>query len=132
MASKKLSEEEKEFLGKIKKSDRHKRGGSFVLSERGNIYHGIPFEAGVCVHGEENAIGTMLTEEGEDARFKMILIVGSENEIIMPCGRCRVAIKRYGTKDVSILCADKSLRKIEKFSIDELYPHPCEDKWLFD
>jgi len=53
----------------------------------------------------------MLTEEGEDARFKTILIVGSENEIIMPCGRCRVAIKRYGTKDVSILCADKSLKK---------------------
>jgi len=46
MARENLSEEEKEVLRKIEESGKYKRGGSFVLSEKGNIYHGIPFEAG--------------------------------------------------------------------------------------
>jgi len=60
------------------------------------------------------------------------LIVGSPKEIIMPCGRCRVAIKRHGIDNVSVLCSNKSLTKIEKYTIDELYPYPCDEKWLFD
>lgn len=102
--------------------------GSYVLSEKNNIYHGVPFEVARWTHGEENAIGTMLTEEGENSRFRIILVVGSPREMIMPCGMCREAIKPYGIGNTTILCADLGLSKVRKFTIDELYPYPYEYK----
>lgn len=126
-----LTDEEREFLENVKKLN-YRKGGSFILSRKGNIYYGVPFEAAVCIHGEENAIGAMITEEGERARFKIILIIGSPKETIMPCGRCRVAIKRYETSNVTILCSTKSLTRIEKYTISQLYPIPCDEKWLFE
>ncbi len=127
----KLNEREKEFLDKIKKGD-YERNGSFALSQENNIYHGVPFEGAVTIHGEENVIGSMITSEGEKARFKVILIVGTSDEIIMPCGRCRVSIKKYGNSNATILCANKSLTEVEKYNISELYPEPCDEKWLFE
>jgi len=124
-----LTDTEKEFIERVKPLinkllEMSREAGSYVLSESDNIYHGVPFESIRGIHGEENAIGTMLTEEGKDSKFKMILIVGSQNEIIMPCGICREAIKRYGIENASILCSNLYLTKIEKFTISELYPHP--------
>jgi cytidine deaminase len=127
----KLTKKEKAFLENVKKLD-YRKGGSFVLSTENKIYHGVPFDVAVCIHGEENAIGTMITEESRKAKFTIILIVGSPKETIMPCGRCRVAIKRYGTNDVTVLCSTKHLTKIEKYTISELYPIPCDEKWLFE
>jgi len=63
----------------------------FIYFTNDNIYHGVPFEVVRTIHGEENAIGTMITEEGKYSRVKIILIVGSPKEIIMPCGTCREA-----------------------------------------
>jgi len=103
--------------------------GSYVLSEKSNIYHGVPFECAGGVHGEENAIGTMLTEEGKNARFKMILIVGGRDTIVMPCGACRVAIYMYGVQNATVLCSDLSLTEIKKFTISELYPYPYEGEF---
>ena len=128
----KLTKEEKEFIESIKKSGKNKKGGAFVLSIKENIYHGVPFETAVNIHGEENAIGALITEEGKKSKFKIILVVGAPREIIMPCGRCRIAIKRYGIKNVAILCSNKSLTKIEKYKLSEIYPHPCAEKWLFE
>jgi len=96
------------------------------LSGKNKIYHGVPFGVARWIHGEENAIGTLVTEEGTKSKFKIILIVGSPKEIIMPCGMCREAINRYGTKNATILCANLSLSKIKKFTISELYPHPYQ------
>lgn len=98
--------------------------GSYVLSESGNIYHGVPFLTARMIHGEESAIGAMVTEEGTSSRLKMILIVGSPEEPIVPCGMCRVAIHSYGVKEATVLCADQSVSRIERYSIGELYPHP--------
>jgi cytidine deaminase len=131
----KLTKEEKEFIERVKpllkkfllickKQGIEPGAGSYVLSEKNNIYHGVPFDVARCIHGEENAIGTMITEEGTKSKFKTILITGSPKEIIMPCGMCREAINRYGTKNATILCANLSLSKTEKFKIPELYPHP--------
>lgn len=126
----KLTEQEKEFIEAVKKMD-YNKGGSFVISTKNNIYHGIPFETPRgCIHGEENAIGTMVTAEGLRSRFKIILVVGSPEEIIMPCGICREAIRKYGIKDVVILCSTKDLTKIEKFTLHELLPLPSDKKWL--
>jgi cytidine deaminase len=126
-----LTKEENVFLENVKKLD-YKKGGSFILSTKNKIYHGVPFDAAVSIHGEENAIGAMVTEEGKKAKFTMILIIGSPKETIMPCGRCKVTIKRYGTSNVTVLCSTKSLTKTEKYTISELYPIPCDEKWLFE
>ncbi len=98
--------------------------GSYLLSESDSIYHGVPFEHIRCIHGEENAIGTMLTEEGRDSKFRIILIVGSPNETVMPCGICREVLNRYGGEGATILCSDQSFTEVERFTITELYPLP--------
>jgi len=134
-----LTEEEKEFIERVRpllknflkisqKEGIEPGAGSYVLSKEKNIYHGVPFDVARCIHGEENAIGTMVTEEGVNAKFKIILIVGSPREIIMPCGMCREAINRYGVKNVSVLCTDLSLSKVKKFIISEIYPHPYQSE----
>jgi|GEM_PF-3970077 len=129
--SKRLTEEEVKFLREVERSGRHLKGGSFVLSESGKIYHGMPFETGVLtIHGEENAVGNMLTAEGLNAKFKIILIVGAEDEIVTPCGRCRELIRKYGKRGCSVLCATKDLRKVVKFGIEDLLPYPCNEKYL--
>lgn len=133
----KLTEEEKEFIERVKpmlkrflemcdKEGIEPGAGSYVLSEKNNVYHGVPFGVARWIHGEENAIGTMVTEEGIDSRFRIILVVGSRKEIIMPCGMCREAINRYGTKNTSVLCANLFLAKIKRFTISELYPYPYQ------
>jgi len=114
----------KKFLQLCKKEGIEPGAGSYVLSEKNNVYHGVPFGVARWIHGEENAIGTMVTEEGINSKFRIIVIVGSPKEMIMPCGMCREAISRYGTKNATVLCANLSLSKIKKFTISELYPHP--------
>ncbi|MFQ5883521.1 MAG: hypothetical protein ACE5IO_00305 [Thermoplasmata archaeon] len=95
-----------------------------MLSEAGNIYHGVPFGVARRIHGEENAIGSMVSEEGVDARIRMILIVGGSDEVCLPCGMCRIAIYRYRSENTAILGSNLSLSKVERFTISELYPHP--------
>lgn len=113
-----------EFLRTRTETDIDNGVGSFVLSEVGNIYHGVPFGAARWIHGEENAIGSMVSGEGVDARIRTILIVGGSDEVCLPCGMCRIAIYRYGTEDTAILGSNLSLSKVERFTISELYPHP--------
>lgn len=123
----KLTKEEKGFIEQVRKRD-YRKGGSFVLSVKNIIYHGIAYEALNWIHGEQNAIGSMLTEEGLESKFIIILIVGDSKEILMPCGMCRAAILRYGLKNATVLCSNNFLKKIEKFTISELYPHPYIEK----
>ena len=133
----KLTKEEREFIERVepklkkflqmcKKEGIEPGAGTYILSEKNKIYHGVPFGVARWIHGEENAIGTMVAEEGIYSKFKIILVIGSPKEIIMPCGMCREAISRYGTKNAAVLCANSSLTKIEKFTISELYPHPYQ------
>lgn len=114
----------KEFLETRSKTDIENGVGSYVLSESGTVYHGVPVGAARWTHGEENAIGTMVTQEGVTSRIKMILIVGGSQETCMPCGICRTWIYKFGTEETSILCGNLLLTRIEKFTISELYPYP--------
>jgi len=116
----------KRFLKMCEKEGIEPGAGTYVSSEKNNIYHGVPFDGARPIHGEENAIGTMVTEEGINSKFKMILVIGSSKEIIMPCGMCREVIRRYGAKDATVLCADLSLSRIKRFTISELYPYPYQ------
>lgn len=55
-----LSWEELTFVESVKKTAVRK-GGSFVLSSEGNIDHGIPYDTTRWIHGEESAIGAMVS-----------------------------------------------------------------------
>ena len=116
----------RKFLAMCETESIEPGAGSYVLSEKGNVFHGVPFDVARCIHGEENAIGTMVTEEGFNAKLKIILIIGSPKDIIMPCGMCREAINRYGVRNATVLCANLSLTRIEKFHIPDLYPRPYD------
>ncbi len=129
-----LTDAEKEFVERVKpllkeyKEMCKKAGyeqpaaGSYVLSERGKIYHGVPFDWGTC--GERNAIGTLVTEETKMSKLEMVLVVGGPEEIIMPCGECRQAIYMWGVENATVLCSNYDLTRIEKFTINKLYPYP--------
>lgn len=118
----------KEFLETRSERDIDIGVGAFILSEKGGVYHGVPFIGPRVVHAEENAIGSMVTEEGVVARIRMITIVGGGESICMPCGMCRVAIYRYSIEKTAILPANLSLSKVEKFTISELYPYPYKEE----
>ncbi len=101
--------------------------GAFVISDKGNIYHGVAFDgisAGMLsVHAEIVAIATMCTEEGLNAKVKTLLIMGgSDDRPNIPCGSCRHAIYVTGCEDPVILGANLSLTKIKKYKLSELYP----------
>lgn len=132
-----LNEDEKRFVDSVRdvvtefletrtEEDIDNGVGAFVLSGSGSVYHGVPVGAARWIHGEENAIGNMVTKEGVTSRVKMILIVGGDENICMPCGICRTWIHKFGNKDVSILAGNQKLTKVEKFTIAELYPHAYE------
>jgi cytidine deaminase len=132
-----LSEEELAFIERVKpiledyleflrEQNLEPGAGSYVLSTTGRIYHGVPFIGARGIHGEENAIGSMITEEGLNARLETILVVGAPDEIIMPCGICRKTIWRFGVEGATVICTNQSLTKIRKFIISELYPYPNE------
>jgi len=123
MESGSLSKLDLDFIKRVRKMN-HQKGGSFVLSSKNKIYHGVPYEALNWIHGEQIAIGSMLTEETPESKFKLILIISHSGRRTIPCGMCRAAIFRYGVKNVTILCSDKSLKKIERFTISGLYPNP--------
>jgi cytidine deaminase len=130
-----LNEEERRFVDSVRdvvtefletrtEEDIDNGIGSFVLSNSGSVYHGVPVGAARWTHGEENAIGNMVTKEGVSSRIDMILIVGGDEDICMPCGICRTWIYKFGTEDTSILAGNQKLTKVEKFTISQLYPHP--------
>ena len=58
----------KRFLELCEREGIEPGAGSYILSEKDNIYHGVPFEAARSIHGEKNAIGTMVTEEGINSK----------------------------------------------------------------
>lgn len=81
-----LNEDEKRFVDSVRdvvtefletrtEEDIDNGVGAFVLSESGSVYHGVPVGAARWTHGEENAIGSMVTQEGVTSRVKMILIL---------------------------------------------------------
>jgi cytidine deaminase len=130
-----LNEDEKRFVDSVRdvvtefletrtEKDIDNGIGSFVLSDSGSVYHGVPVGAARWTHGEENAIGNMVTQEGVSSRIEMILIVGGDESICMPCGICRTWIYKFGTEDTSILAGNQKLTKVEKFTISDLYPYP--------
>jgi cytidine deaminase len=124
-----LTSEEQSFIERVKQikyPSREQHCRVFILSDKNEIYQGTAFEALNWIHAEQVAIGSMLTLEPK-SKFKLMLILGEPN-IVMPCGMCRAAIFRYGVLSAPILCSNRSITKVERYSISELYPNPYIEK----
>lgn len=120
---KKLYEEAKKVLNPRKISVSVDAGGvaSSILTKSGNIYTGVCIDT-VCSLGmcaERNAIGTMITM-GED-EITHLLCIGSNNNIMMPCGACRELLLQINenNKQTKIII---NLETFETVNLIELMP----------
>ena len=101
------------------KSDNTFNPGCFILSNEGNIYHGIAFDdigdELKPVHAEVVAIATMFTEEGPDSKIKVLLIMpGEDNGPNWPCSSCMDYIKVFSNPKTIIIGSNLSLTKFQK------------------
>ena len=133
-------------------SMRHSRGGidtlyAFVLSDTGRIFDGASFEPDIAHStfcGERCAVANMVLNESYEAKIKTIVIADPVPSIqdrnTPPCGTCRHVIHQFATPDTTVLSVqyirqkeDWTFPKVEKWTIDALYPHPYEpEKGLWD
>ena len=118
----------------------------FLITEDGNIYEGAAFEppmAHATVCGERHAMANMVMENGYDTKIESIIVADPVPSVQIhgrfPCGTDRNLIWKFGKPDTSVILMqyirkDNSwtFPKLEKFTIEELYPHqyePPEDLW---
>jgi cytidine deaminase len=98
------------------------RVGAAVRSETGAFYAGCNVEnaaypVGTCA--EAGAIAAMIT--AGERRIAEILIVGTGDELITPCGACRQRIREFAEADARIHAAgSEGVRRT--FTLDELLP----------
>jgi cytidine deaminase len=126
---------------------RQKNGGlntlyAFLMSDSGKIYDGACVESNTAqatLCGERHAIANMIMHESYRARIQCIVIADPVPEVqarsTPPCGTCRHLISERGEPGTTVLCLqyihDKKrwdFPKVEKYKIQELYPHPFEPK----
>ncbi|MDP3986397.1 MAG: hypothetical protein U1C53_01050 [Candidatus Veblenbacteria bacterium] len=126
---------------------RHKKGGidtlySFLISDGGMIHDGACFEPNIAqatVCAERHAIQNMILKESYKAKIKSIVVADPVPSVqergTPPCGTCRHLIWEFGTPETTVILMQYiqgktgwTFPKIEKFSIQELYPHPYEPK----
>ena len=120
---KKLYKEAKKVLNPRKISDSVDAGGVAVsiLTKARNIYTGVCIDTacslGMCA--ERNAIGTMITM-GED-EITHLLCIGSNNNIMMPCGACRELLLQINEKNKQTKIIT-NLETFETVKLIELMP----------
>ncbi len=143
-SEKKLVEYSKRAVVRYNKV-RHRKGGidtlySFLMSDSGKIYDGACFEANIshaAVCGERHAIANMIMNESYSARIKTIVVADPvprvQKKSTPPCGTCRHLIWAYGTPATAVILMQYvqgkkgwTFPKMEKYTIRDLYPHPCE------
>lgn len=101
------------------KSDNTFNPGCFILSNEGNIYHGVAFDdigdKLKPVHAEVVAIATMFTEEGPNSKIKVLLIIaGKDNSPSYPCSSCMDYIKVFSNPQTIIIGSNLSLTQFQK------------------
>ncbi|WP_103107532.1 cytidine deaminase family protein [Brevibacillus reuszeri] len=94
--------------------------GAAILSESGTIYTGVCIDTacslGFCA--EHTAAATIITQ-GENRVVKMIA-VGSNGNIMPPCGRCREFISQLNDENLS---AEVMVDDGVIVTLKELLPH---------
>ena len=101
------------------KSDNTFNPGCFILSNKGNIYHGIAFDdigdKLKPVHAEVVAIATMFTEESPNSKIKVLLIIaGKDNGPNYPCRSCLDYIKEFSSPKTIVFDSNLYLTKFQK------------------
>lgn len=96
--------------------------GAAILSE-GKIYSGCNVEnaaypSGTCA--EENAIGAMVAAGSK--KIDVILVLGSNQQGLVPCGACRQRIAEFGTAQTLVLCAGSD-GITHRLTLEELLPY---------
>jgi len=95
--------------------------GSAILDEKGQIHSGCNVEnaaypSGSCA--EEQAIGNMVASGSR--LIKEILVIGTSDKLVTPCGACRQRIKEFCDKDTLIHICDTKRGYLKTFHLDEL------------
>jgi cytidine deaminase len=114
-----------------------------LISDSGNIYEGTPFcpkmaTGTICC--ERQAIADMCFHETEKARIKSVLTIGPvcKGGVLSPCGLCREVINEFSDGKATFLSAwghwdnkftdfESIFKKLKKWTIGELLPHPWKD-----
>jgi len=97
--------------------------GAAVLDELGTIHHGCNVEnaaypSGSCA--EEQAIGSMVAAGGR--RIRKIVIIGTSDAPVTPCGACRQRIREFGDSQTVIEVHDVKRGLQKTYGIDALLP----------
>lgn len=94
--------------------------GAAILSESGNIYTGVCIDT-ACSMGfcAEHAAAASMITQGENRVLKMIA-VGSDGNIMPPCGRCREFISQIHNENLSaeVMVDDEVI-----VTLKDLLPH---------
>ena len=94
--------------------------GAALLSEGGNIYVGVCIDT-ACQMGfcAEHAAGAAMVTAGENRVLKMIA-VGTNGEILPPCGRCREFISDLHSENLN---TEVMISESVILTLRELLPH---------
>lgn len=98
------------------------RVGAAVLDELGRVHAGCNVEnaaypEGVCA--EAAALSAMVLAGGRVARA--LVVVGSGDAPVTPCGGCRQKLREFGAPDTPVLVADAE-RLLARFTLAQLLP----------
>ena len=111
----KLYQKAVEVLNPRQVSESLEAGGvaAALVTDKGNVYRGVCIDTacslGFCA--EHAAVAAMLTA-GEDWVEK-IVAVGSQGDIMPPCGRCRELLMQLGNPDALVLVAEDTAVKVK-------------------
>lgn len=111
----KLYQKAVEVLNPRQVSESLEAGGvaAALVTDKGNVYRGVCIDTacslGFCA--EHAAVAAMLTA-GED-RVEKIVAVGSQRDIMPPCGRCRELLMQLGNPDALVLVAEDTAVKVK-------------------
>ena len=98
--------------------------GAAVLDEHGNVSVGCNMENGAYPLGtcaEAVALGSMVASGGKECRA--IVIVGSGDTLITPCGGCRQRIAELAVDGTDIYCVAVTGDDIQRLSVEDVLPN---------
>tara|TARA_R110000787_G_scaffold8094_3_gene27071 strand:- start:21901 stop:22317 length:417 start_codon:yes stop_codon:yes gene_type:complete len=97
--------------------------GAAVLDEHGNVSVGCNMENGAYPLGtcaEAVALGSMVASGGRECRA--IVIVGTGEKLITPCGGCRQRIAELAVDGTDIYCVAETGDEIACMSVEDVLP----------
>jgi len=96
--------------------------GAALIDNRGKVHTGCNVEnasypAGLCA--ERTAIVKMISEGGK--KIKEIVLVGSSEEPVFPCGMCLQVIQEFGP-DCRVTSIDPKGKVFRQVALTDLFP----------